>query len=281
MSDNQSLLAILAVIYLADCIYWVPRAGLSVTRWIGPKWKLRDPSATFGNQKGAIALANPLPPLGVASRCAGQGLDTDAILKRVAEFDRISKPLRTMGNILFVFLFIISPLVVWRFGVLATLLPLIAGIYAQAILISWRFAKAHKQLYPTRSADRLTPLLTMLLAAPSAVRAQDILGRPLLEEFHPLAVAKALCLDADFQTLAPQILRRAKFPPGNAAPDDRFLSEIESNLRISAADFVKPPAPTDPSHKRYCARCLQQFTADAKVCNDCVGRPLDDLICAR
>src|SRR4051812_1304816 len=73
MSDEQTLLAVIAAIYLADCVYWIPRNGLSFTRWIGKHWNLRAPSTIVGNTRGALALANPIPPLGVATRAVGFG----------------------------------------------------------------------------------------------------------------------------------------------------------------------------------------------------------------
>lgn len=279
MSDEQTLLAVLVVIYLADCVYWVPRTGLSVTRWIGPTWKLRFPSAILGNQMGAIGFANPLPPLGVASRCGGLGLETGAVVKRVTEFDEASRTLRALGNILFVFLFGICPAVVWRFGIVATLLPLVGGIYLQTFVIAWHFRKAHKRLYPGKGEDLFKPLLTMALAAPSAIRAQDILGRWLLEEFHPLAVAKALCSGETFKNYATTVVRDLRYPPGNIsaaarAQRETLLAEVSKQFQISDE---APPKATDSAHQQYCPRCLQQFTASATSCADCGGRALVEL----
>src|SRR5205085_4395340 len=47
------------------------RNGLGFTRWVGKFWNLREPSTIAGNDRGALDFANPLPPLGVASRAAG------------------------------------------------------------------------------------------------------------------------------------------------------------------------------------------------------------------
>jgi hypothetical protein len=67
MSDEVRLLAVIVIIYLADCLYWIPRNGIALTKSFG-LWRVRWPSLIFGNDRGAIALANPLPPFGLAAR---------------------------------------------------------------------------------------------------------------------------------------------------------------------------------------------------------------------
>src|SRR5687767_6612395 len=68
MSDEQTLLAVLVAIYLIDCLFWIPRSGFGFTNWRGKFWNIRIPSEILGNSRGAIAFANPLPPLGLATR---------------------------------------------------------------------------------------------------------------------------------------------------------------------------------------------------------------------
>lgn len=67
MSDELQLLAVIIAIYLADCLYWIPRDGVALTRSFGA-WRLCWPSQIFGNDRGGVALANPLPPFGAVSR---------------------------------------------------------------------------------------------------------------------------------------------------------------------------------------------------------------------
>src|SRR4051812_45735745 len=71
MSDEQTLLAVIAAIYLADCLYWIPRNGLGFTHWLGKLWRLHSPSAIAGNDRGGLGFVNPVPPLGLASRGVG------------------------------------------------------------------------------------------------------------------------------------------------------------------------------------------------------------------
>jgi len=354
MSDEQTLLAVLVVIYLVDCVYWVPRSGLSVTNWLSKRWTLRFPSAIVGNERGALGFANPLPPLGLASRCLGltisiahEGIfsrklwrwseiktversereilingelfykapteyaarrlaielarlskrddkkraveitklisdscDPDLITNRIDTFKKTTARLRLLANILFAFLFIICPFSVWRFGIVAALWPIVGAMYLQTIVISLLFSKAHRKIYPDDSAQILKPFITMLLAAPSAIRVQDILCRPLLEPFHPLAVAKALCPPDQFTPLASQTIRdltypRQKLNTVESAHRDTLLKTITTQLELDPADFLQPPKPTESTHTKYCPRCLQQFTQHAASCPDCGERELN------
>lgn len=372
MSDEQRLLAILIVIYLADCLWWIPRHGLGLSRWVGAFWHLRWPSRSLGNDRGGVSLANPLPPLGLVSRIQGwpislspegvfsyvsagfagsrppqvaasfdwdairavaregkevrvngalfckttsgrtarrlaeaiarlarlpaaqrtpeiksllaSSFDEKSVRARVADFYASSRMLGLTGNLLFLFLFGVCPLLVWRFGLAVYLWPILAVLLAQTITIAFLFRHAHRKLYPNDASEILTPFLTMLLAPPSAIRARDLLGRTLLEEFHPLCAAHALCSARDFETLAPVVVRDMRYPllpvfPAGSPESARRIEEwfrtelLQLAARLSPA--TPPPVRSDPTHQRYCPRCWQQFTAEATVCPDCGGRPLE------
>jgi hypothetical protein len=371
MSDEQTLLAVIAVIYLADCLFWIPRSGLGFTRWVGKNWRIREPSTTMGNDRGALGFANPLPPLGVASRGVGWTIsisehgvfsyvaaafnaggrprqnavfwewskitsvsrdgkkvlinnapfatavsdysarwqaqeivrlqklgdkkrrseieagvaascDSTKALQRVEDFLKSTRMLRYLANWLFVFLFVACPFLVWKLGIVGALWPVVIGIYAQTILIALLFSKLHRKLYPADSEQIFKPFLTMLLAAPSAIRAQDILGRPLLEQFHPLAVAKALCSSEEHSRLTSMIVRDLHFPRMPVTPPDSSDQANETEAvfrkmllkRFDDPKWLQAPEKTEAIHSQYCPRCLQQFTDAATNCPDCGGRPL-------
>lgn len=371
MSDEQTLLAVIAAIYLADCVFWIPRNGLGFTRWVGAVWNLRQPSTILGNDRGALAFANPLPPLGIATRGAGwtisimeQGIgscaggnfyagvrgpqeaffykwaqiekierdekkifvngqpfataiseysarwmaqelvrllelsgkkraneiekaieracDDGEVSRRVANFLRESKWLRYVANGLFIFLFGACPFLVWKLTLAGAIWLIVIGIYAHMIVIAALFLKAHRKIYAADSGQIFKPFLTMLLAAPSAIRAQDILGRSLAESFHPLAVAKALCSVEDFERFAGTVFRDLNFPRGAASGaksqegmfQRQLLKGLETKLGLRAEKFLQPPQKSESVHTQYCQRCLQQFTEAATNCPDCGGRPL-------
>jgi hypothetical protein len=371
MSDEQTLLAVIAVIYLIDCLFWIPRSGLGFTRWLGKSWRIREPSTTIGNDRGALGLANPLPPLGLATRAAGWTISisehgvfsyTSAgfnpggrprqksvfwawpkitsisrdgkkllinnehfatavseysarwlaqeiarlqklgdkkrsheieaaiatscnpteVTRGVEGFLKQTRMLRYLANWLFVFLFVACPFLVWKLGIVKAIWAVVIGIYAQTILIALLFSKLHRKIYPADSEQILKPFLIMLLAAPSAIRAQDILGRPLLEPFHPLAAAKALCSQEEYDRLASIVVRDLHFPRMPVTPPDSpdKATETESGFRkmllkqFNDPKWLNAPERTETVHSQYCPRCLQQFTDAGTTCPDCGGRPL-------
>lgn len=371
MSDEQTLLAVIAIIYLIDCLFWIPRNGLGFTRWLAKSWRIREPSTTIGNERGALGFANPLPPLGLATRGAGWTIsisehgvfsytsagfnpggrprekavfwewskitavsrdgkkllinnepfataiseysarwltqeiarlqklgdknrpaeieaaiatscNSSQVTKRVEDFLKQTRMLRYLANWLFIFLFAACPYLVWKLGIVKALWPVVIGLYAQTILIALLFSKLHRKIYPTDSEQIFKPFLTMILAAPSAIRAQDILGRSLLEQFHPLTVTKALCSQQEQDRLASIIIRDLHFPRIPVTPPDSSdkAQQTESTFRATLLKhfddpkWLQPPEKTETVHTQYCPRCLQQFTEAATTCPDCGGRPL-------
>ncbi len=64
MGDLESLLLVLAAIYLSECVVWVRRGGVAFHSHRGKTWRFWHPGAVLGNARGAMFLANPIPPLG-------------------------------------------------------------------------------------------------------------------------------------------------------------------------------------------------------------------------
>jgi hypothetical protein len=217
-------------------------------------------------------------------------LDRAQALRRVQAFNRSSRWLRFLGIALFFYLFAAAPWVVWRFGLAAIVWPLVAGLLAQTVTISILFRRAHASLYPEASEERFTPFLTMLLAPPTAIRAADILGRPLLEHFHALAAAAVVTSKEEFAGFSRQILLDLRYPilpacsasdPSARATEKEFrqiLLEASEALvtgwGIDVQELLRPSARTDPTHRSYCPRCETQFTTKAGACADCGGREL-------
>ena len=64
MGELESLLLVLALIYLSECLVWVRRGALAFASWRGNRFGLRPPGTWMGNQRGGLLLSNPFPPLG-------------------------------------------------------------------------------------------------------------------------------------------------------------------------------------------------------------------------
>ena len=64
MTEGQTLLLILILVYLSDCLIWVKRESVAFVSTWGGRWRLTVPPSWLGNSNGGILLLNPLPPAG-------------------------------------------------------------------------------------------------------------------------------------------------------------------------------------------------------------------------
>lgn len=64
IGEGQTLLIILILLYLSECLIWVKRESVAfISRW-GGRWRLAVPPSWLGNARGGILFLNPLPPAG-------------------------------------------------------------------------------------------------------------------------------------------------------------------------------------------------------------------------
>jgi hypothetical protein len=223
----------------------------------------------------------------VLEREMARRFDSEAIRRRWAECETQLRGLRFSTNLLFFYLFALAPLMLWRVGLIRAWPWLLIGLLICTVTIATHYYRAHKQLYPEGEDERFTHFIILLLSPASAVRAQDLLTRPILECFHPVAVAKIFCPAHTFETLAKRFLRQVTYPGSTGSSgQDQFEAEAEQYDRelkkrvlegflkangLSAKELLRPPAPTDPSCVSYCPRCLAQFTKERGQCSDCGG----------
>ena len=64
MSEGQTLLLILILLYLFECLIWVKRESVAFVSSMSGRWRLTVPPSWLGNANGGILLLNPLPPAG-------------------------------------------------------------------------------------------------------------------------------------------------------------------------------------------------------------------------
>ena len=224
-------------------------------------------------------------------------LDRDQILPRLAEFKKRSKPLRILANILFAYLFVLAPVVVWQYRFEYFGWALLIGLFAQTVTIAILFRRSHKAMLPLADEERFTHFLIMLMAPPTAIRAHDVLARHLLENFHPLAVARELCPSKTFKKFARAVLVDLRFPmlpvcPSNqantVATEEWFRSALldtvekfVASAELSTSELTAPALAADAENRSYCPRCEAQFITLGGVCVDCGGRPLKPFLSPR
>jgi len=221
---------------------------------------------------------------------ARASLDTKALKGRWEEFGLLSANIRLLANSLFGYLFVFAPILIWHSGLSNCWLGLLAGLLVLTLATALVFRRAHQALYPPAQEERFTHFLTILLSPATTLRAHDVLSRPLLETFHPLALAQVFCAQRQFRAFAQQVLLEIRHPAlpvcpvedAQAQATERFSravlrKAVEKFLKLNGLDpeeLTQPPAPADETCRSYCPRCLTQFTTSEGVCADCGGLAL-------
>jgi hypothetical protein len=217
-------------------------------------------------------------------------LDLKQIAALRQEFARQVRPLRMLTNALFVLVFLLAPLLIATLGLKFVWLWLLVPLLALTITTASFFSRLHRKFWPGATDDRFTQTLIIALAPATAMRAHDIAARPLLENFHPLAVAQQVFAPEQFRHFARRRLLDLRHPARPISPNPQpaamatelffrrtYLETIETWLtanKIAPAELYQPPARTDKSCQTYCPRCEAQFTTNSGACADCGGIPL-------
>ena len=237
-----------------------------------------------------IAQTRPKDREELISKTLSGLFDSPQIENLFQEFGQLTQSLRLLTNILFAYLFMIAPIVIWLQGFHSTWLPLLAGLLVLTTMIALRFQRAHKKLFPMDEDERFTHFIILLLSPATAIRALDALSRTLLERFHPLALAKVLCSQRQFRELSGEWLRASRHAPVQAgspaslieketeqfwrAAHQRALENFLEQTGIDAKQLLRPPTPADETCLAYCPCCLAQFTTASGTCEDCGGPAL-------
>lgn len=244
----------------------------------------------FAGDLQQLLKSNPAHRPPVIAEMLRATLDAKAIERRWREYYGFSRPLKWLANVLFVYLFFAAPAIIWQVGFKLSWLGLLVGLFALTITTAAFFHRGHRMLFPQAEDDRFTQTLTIALAPMTTLRAHDTLSRPLLESYHPLAVAKVFLADSGYRNFARRILLDLRHPCEPLCPNGEpaaravefhtrktLQDEVERSLKRSGIDpeeLCRPPLPNDETCRAYCPRCGAQFTATSGTCADCGGLTL-------
>jgi hypothetical protein len=64
IGEGPTLLFILVLLYLSECVIWVKRESVAFVSAWGRRWRLAVPPSWMGNANGGLLFLNPLPPAG-------------------------------------------------------------------------------------------------------------------------------------------------------------------------------------------------------------------------
>ena len=152
------------------------------------------------------------------------------IASRWAEFQADTKSLRLLTNALFVLVFILAPALIGFIGLKLVWLWLCLALVAITVSTAILFARAHRKSWPEAADDRFTQSLIIALAPATTMRALDITSRPLLENFHPLAVTKHFLTPAVFHRFARRVLLDLRHPVLPTCPNPTTRSRRHRSL---------------------------------------------------
>ena len=379
MSEAQTLLLILILLYLSECLIWVKRESVAFVSGMSGRWRLKVPPSWLGNANGGILLLNPLPPAGRVflshlspisispsgicaynlqtlpsearspgqtgrflpfskvtkstsdgaylivnderfAKCAtarqartlakligeiakasaakrerlarawiSKQFAMDDAVARLDEGNGLIKPMRELSLMLFLFLFVVTPVLVSSYGLMGLIIPVAAVMVILAVLISILFYRAHKQLFPAETSERLESLVKMLLCPPVSIRAPDILTRNLLAEYSPIVLASLLTGSSEQQFVRAFILDlqhplKHEVSDETAAKTIHWTAAEQLNVcleQVKAGRYLKSEDLSAPTQREensisYCPRCRCQFVVSALECPDCPGVVLVD-----
>jgi hypothetical protein len=197
--------------------------------------------------------------------------DTAAVEERLNVFHGKSRWLDMAVTLQFVLLFMIVPAAFYRFGSKA-LWPMLGAVLTASISIAWQSWKLHKFFFPGDGDGRFKSVFSTVLSPINAIRAADALGRDLLAGFHPIAVAGAVCTQAEFEAFAGEQLRINKF---SSTPMNWYGQQLElalkKTLKKNGAEAKQLLAAPERENDCvvYCPRCCAQYTRSRESCADC------------
>ena len=156
-------------------------------------------SAGQARQLAAMLAEVAAAPEADRGRLIGEHLDrwTDsaAAAERFSEWKIISDPLRTSGVTLFLLAFLVGPALYYSpwppsWPVVTLYFVMLFAVWMSTV---WDYAVCRQRLLGEKFSVRFRHVGMLLLSPASAMRSAEVLLRDVLAEYHPLAVAAALC----------------------------------------------------------------------------------------
>jgi hypothetical protein len=200
--------------------------------------------------------------------------DTKKIKFRLEEYLAHTAFLRTACVLLFVYLFLLAPVLIRLRGLERIWPILLAYLIWSLAWIGWSFLRAHRALYPEQKEGRWQQVMVLALSPFSAIRANDVLLRDLCCAFHPVAVGCVLLSKEESRILAERNLRQSTFPmPGDATSSDAAMRRVLQSFLLRNGmppeDLLRPPHRESENCLTYCPLCLAQFVLPVGDCPDC------------
>jgi hypothetical protein len=193
---------------------------------------------------------------------------TAAIDKRLEEYSRVTDLLQLACFYLFLFMFLVVPVLVFLRGLYRLWPVLLAYLVVSALLILWLYLRSHRRLYPTERRETLPHMIGIALSPFAAIRANDSLAANLLTGFHPVAVARCALPEKDFLEFAGLEFRKMKYISSDESAL-QFLTEFLAMELVDLSALLARPVLDSKMSRSFCPVCLAQYVIETGVCQDC------------
>ena len=228
----------------------------------------------------AMVIAKPVDREGMVRGYIANQFAADEAAAVLQEAAVIMRPLRWMCSISFLFLFVLTPILVSTLGLLRLFITVGVVLVLLTIQITILFYRAHTTLYEDYRSERVESAIKMVLCPPVAIRSVDFLTRNLLSEYSPVVVARLLARDGADE-LVRAFIRDLRHPlkhelsPEAAADIVSWASAEQLRhcleyVQDTSQVFVDSTQPEGDSVS-YCPRCRSQFVIPSGECPDCPG----------
>ena len=203
--------------------------------------------------------------------------DTDAIEERLRKFRLETQIVSLTSIISFIsMLFWVSAIFFtdWGYFYLTPLSIFVLSFWFLSLFLTWL---AHKKLYSEHKIDRWKKLGLLLLSPAGIARAPAILGRDLLVNYHPIAVASVLLSESDFKQFASETIRDWQYPldgvthlhPKLKQHWQKHYENLLQKKRLSWNELLQEGIVQEQAAKSYCPRCKANYSIETGFCADC------------
>ena len=269
-----SLLLVIWCVYVSEALWWTTSSSLILTGT-----RLGDFRARLGPslpvREGRGFFASPLlPPFRYSFECelervADQGrsrASRASVERRVAQALAAATRLRSLGQGLFLYLFVVVPLAIGSLGLIRTWAPLLAILVVWLIAIVYTYRQSWQKVNHGKPSGWRGDAALMILSPLGASRAADRLTRKALHGLSPMRVVSVATTAEEFCRIARLVYFDEETPWHSVAKRD--IDEILESDRLEDM-FVATPV-REPGMQGFCRRCHGQVMRDSGTCPDCV-----------
>lgn len=219
----------------------------------------------------------------IVSHAVDASLDVKAAADAAAAVASGTFGLRIACIVFWCHIYLLCPALTFTFGLGWLLLPLAAaGLAIHIPIVIW-FARSHRRMFPAERGTRIEQVFRMALCPPMAIRAGDAIARHALWRYHPGAGTLALCGRPEAAALGSLMLRDLRYPAPMALEGEALRIEesfrtlvtqrFEAMLRGNGIEprMLPEESHISPGSRTFCPRCLNVFSIESGLCQDCLN----------